>query len=67
MYNTVSWCITDIFEYVIKYHNSTTTYSKVYDVRKKLSLASRTSTLSLKPAGESTQETNGIACNDVTT
>ena len=25
--NTVSWSITDIFEYVIKYHNNTFTYS----------------------------------------
>ena len=56
MDNTVSWCITDIFEYVIKYHNdyNTITYSK-------------DSVLSLKSTGESTQETNSVACDNVIT
>ena len=52
MDNTVSWCVTDIFEYVIKYHNNTISYSKE---------------ITLKSTGESTQEVDRIACNDVTT
>lgn len=52
MDNTVSWCVTDIFEYVIKYHNNTISYSK---------------DMTLKPTGKSTQKVDCVACNDVTT
>ena len=51
MDNTVSWCVTDIFEYVIKYHNNTISYSK---------------DMTLKPTGKSTQKVDRVACNDVT-
>ena len=43
MDNNVSWCVTDVFEYVIKYHNDTISILfKIDDF--------------LKSAGESTQE-----------
>lgn len=64
MHNIVSWCVTDIFEYVIKYNNNKFTYTKVGN---QLSLMSQTSVSSLKTSGESTQEIDGVARNNATT
>lgn len=55
MDNNVTWCVTDVFEYVIKYHNNT------------ISISFKRDELILKSAGESTQEIYRVPCNDVTT
>lgn len=47
---TVSWCITDIFEYIIKYQHDSFSYS----------------ISTLKPSREPTKKTDGGACNDTT-
>lgn len=54
MDNNVSWCVTDVFEYVIKYHNDT------------MSILFKRGDF-LKSTGESTQEIYRVPCNDVTT
>jgi hypothetical protein len=55
MDNTISWCVTDIFEYVIKFHNNT------------ISILFKRDDFCLESTGESTQEIYRVPCNDVTT